>query len=151
MDPGKNVAGCAFFQGDQLAACTLIRADGPLAVAAEASMWFHRFHESWWKLVTEGQQVYPGPRRNDPNDLFDLTFCCGALHAYIDASEKVSILPGKWTRGVKKEIRLARAEAALSDEEKAILNAAKFPKSLRHNVVDSIALGKWFLQQKAVL
>ena len=155
FDPGKNCAGAGVYVAGLLVMATLIRGDGPLDVAQKVAQWFSQIRLvstlsaiQYDALVTEGQQVYPGPRKNDPNDLFPLTFCCGAVHALVEAREKHSILPGKWTRGTPKDIRLARAEAALSPSEQKVLGAVKCPKSLRHNVVDAIALGRWFLDNQ---
>ncbi len=146
LDPGKNVAGCAFFRDGELTDCTLIRGTDPLDVAGQAAEWF-AMPGPVDELITEGQFVYPGPRKNNPNDLVPLTFCCGAVHALVIAHKRVIVMPNVWTKGTPKEIRLARAEAALPEAEKKILDAVKCPKSLRHNVVDSIALGKWYLER----
>lgn len=147
FDPGKNCAGVSVFVAGVLAYAALIRGEGPLDVAQKAAVWFEEeaFGEPYDALITEGQQIYGGPRKNDPNSLLPLAFACGAVQALVAARSKYSILPRIWTKGTPKDIRLARAEAALSPTEAAVLAKVKCPKSLRHNTVDSIALGKWAL------
>lgn len=154
LDPGKKVAGVALFDESTLVACTLIRGEDPLDVAVRAVDWITKAQVAAWdfdpyeslsEFVSEAQQVYPGAQKTDPNDLFPLSFCCGAAHALVNADKRTTVLPRIWTKGTPKDIRVARIENDLSEAETKILNAMKCAKALRHNVLDSIGLGKWYL------
>lgn len=146
LDPGKELAGCAIFAGTRLIKCCLIRGSDPLDVGAKAAQYFGAVDT----LVTEGQQVYGGPKRGNPNDLFPLTFCAGVVHGLVYAHERVVVLPRVWTKGTPKEIRCARTEAELDAAEKVLLDRIK-PQSLKHNVTDAIGLGRWYLRSKGYL
>ena len=146
VDPGKTLAGVAIFQGGVLVRCALVRADDPYRVAVGVGVWSDPY-APYDDLVVEGQQVYGGPRRSDPNDLLPLAQVVGGVQARVRAQNRHIILPGKWTGRVKKEIRCERTLAALRDSgEIAVLESVKIPASLLHNTLDAIAMGKWFLR-----
>lgn len=140
VDPGKNMAGVALFWGTKLVSCSLVEGKDELALIRAVAEWFPPLDV----LITEGQEVYPGPRRSNPNDLFPLTFVCGGVHALKTARERYVILPRIWTKGTPKEIRLKRLPSLLDEKELAIYTAVKRPKAVQHNVGDAVNIGKWF-------
>lgn len=119
-----------------------MRADGPYEVAQAVAVW-HRGGQVD-DLVVENQRVYPGPRRADPNDLLPLAQVVGGVFARIPALYRHNPMPQEWKGSVKKEIFTQRTLNALTPPERGVLSAAKVAKSLEHNVLDAIALGKWF-------
>ena len=148
LDPGKNLAGVAHFVNGTLKRCSLIRAEGPLAVGNQASDWFNT--ADYDVFLCEGQQIYPGARAGNPNDLVPLAFCCGVVSGLVQANVKGLVLPRVWTGGCKKEIRLARCYAELTPAEQKLLDVIK-PASLRHNVLDAVAMGRWYLKQRGLI
>ena len=55
--------------------------------------------------------------------------------------------PHDWKGSVDGDIMVRRIESALTPEEMLIVDRLGLPKSYRHNAVDAIGLGKWFLRQ----
>lgn len=167
VDPGKKHAGAAFFHDGRLIDCTLIRSDDPLGVAYRIEEWLwgqpsyyassrcpRKLHEdgtssSVHTLVTERQQIYPGIRSADPNDLLPLAECVGAVNALIYSDNRIRPLPREWKGSTPKAIFTNRIEGGMSLSELALLTSKKIPKSLIHNVVDAIGLGKWAIFGRA--
>lgn len=149
VDPGKKACGVALLVGGTLVSAYLVKAPDPYEVAKRVQEW-------WWAerdrlglgdkvdvLVTEGQQVYPGPRKADPNDLLPLSFVCGAVQARIPAKMRLMPKPREWKSNIAKEVWTRRILSRLSKEELKLVQSVKVAKSLQHNVIDSIGLGKW--------
>jgi hypothetical protein len=163
VDPGKKHAGVAFFRDGILVAADLIRADDPLSVAFAVLNWVGAVPAKTGVarydyvpdpnevdvIVTERQQIYPGIRKADPNDLLPLAECVGAVNALIQAPMRKRPLPREWKGSTPKAIFTQRIEEGMSAEEHAIVAAKKLPKSLVHNVIDAIGLGKWGLTGRA--
>lgn len=153
VDPGKKHAGVAIFKNGQLSFATLARADNPLAVAMEVER-IYRCSRNMSDpatadvLVVERQQVYPGIRKADPNDLLPLAECVGAVNALIYAPIRRLPLPKDWKGSTPKDIFSARIESGMSRLDLEAVDP-KVPKSLRHNVIDAIGLGRWALTGKA--
>lgn len=150
VDPGKCYVGLSYFENGVLVDAHLVKEATPLLVAAETEQWFLHQTSVLDVLLTEGQQVYPGPRRADPNDLLPLAFMCGACAAMVQAKSHVSVLPRIWTKGTPKEIRLNRLRADLSPEELKVgdFSVRRLTKAVAHNVWDSIAMGCWYLKEQ---
>jgi hypothetical protein len=153
LDPGAHDAGIAFFVDGRLTECALLRPkpDTPFEIARVAGMWVRRALMNAGgngrinSLICEGQFVYPGPRRNNPNDLFPLAQVVGGAMQTIDSFERRVISPREWTGSVPKEVRHRRFLATLDARETAIIMATKCPKTKLHNVIDACALGRWAL------
>lgn len=156
VDPGAHDAGVAFYVAGNLADCTLLRPK-PLGeaptydVARYVALWASRCMYNLGdpegrvsQLIVEGQQVYPGPRREDPNALFALAQVVGGVMARVDAFEREIILPRVWTKGVPKEVRQRRFLASLNQRETALISAIK-PASKAHNAIDAAMLGAYKL------
>jgi hypothetical protein len=99
-------------------------------------------------LIVEVPQIYPGPRREDPNDLIDLAGVLGAIIGVTRASVVWSPFPRQWKGQAPKEVTQQRVEAKLSDLEKGMI---EWPASrLRHNVYDAIHLGIVYLERQGL-
>ncbi len=152
VDPGAHDAGVAFFIDGRLLECALLRPkpDTPYEVARHVGMWARRVAMNSGsgrvnRLVCEGQFVYPGPRRNNPNDLFPLAQVVGGVMQTVDCFERNIVMPKEWTGSVPKEVRHRRFLATLDAHETAIILGTKCPKTKLHNVIDACALGRWAL------
>lgn len=147
MDPGGKYAALAYYEDGTLLDAGLITDETPLRVAYSVAEWFEDRTDILDVFVTEGQQIYAGPRRADPNDLLPLAFMCGACEALVTARTHESILPRIWTKGTPKQVRINRLKKDLTPEELKVAEFAvrRLNKDEAHNVWDAIALGKWYL------
>ncbi len=159
IDPGLRATGVALIADDKLRFCGLARSKnsgtgepdvyGAFEVAARAAalcsaavldMPVDLVVIEWPRVRDNGEE--------DPNDLLLLTFVHGLILERLFAEkilEGVRIAPvsaDRWTSGLKKGIRQLNFIETLDAEEFAILDQIE-PESLRHNVTDSVHLGKW--------
>jgi hypothetical protein len=151
LDPGKKSAGLTLWMDEELVGAFLPRGEDPIAVARAAAALFEEAVEGLdivSELVTEFPQVYPGIRREDPNDLLPLAECVGAVTALIPHRRRHVVLPRVWTKGTPKDVRLERAKLSASPDDIELIAECGAPKSLEHNVWDSYLLGKWFIQTR---
>lgn len=157
VDPGKKDAGVALFlDGKLVSAAYLAPVPGnPFEVARMVEAWL--FSESQKRagittstgkvsvLVIEGQQVYPGRSKADPNDLLPLAETVGGVKARISAFTVLHPLPRDWTGSVPKEVRHRRLLGRVDDATLELIRNIKAPKGELHDVLDAIALGFWAL------
>jgi hypothetical protein len=150
VDPGKELAGVAYFRDDTLVAAALIRPDPatPYWVARFVAEWVQReVKEPLDAILCEAQQIYPGPRKADPNDLLPLAYVAGAVQARINAGQYGLVLPRVWTGGVPKDVRVRKVLNELTPEETDVFNEVAGPKGKMHNVVDAIGIGLFALKR----
>lgn len=156
FDPGLREAGLAVFEGNKLTRATLVRSPekekrGPeawlamaKAVADELHLDFLNTQSRRLTLVVEHQQVYQQKFwKGDPDDLLQLAGVNGAVCKSIWADRYIHTLPRQWKGTVKKEVWTKRIESKLTPEE--IQNLVPCPASLRHNLLDGVGLGLWYL------
>ena len=100
-------------------------------------------------VVCELPQVYPHSKV-DPNDLVRLAVRVGELKALAEhmGATVTLVLPRQWKGSVPKTIHGRRIQGQLSPWERGIYSAVPCAASKRHNVLDAIGLGIWFLQRK---
>jgi hypothetical protein len=98
-------------------------------------------------LVLEVPQVYTRGK-GDPGDLVELAGVDGAILGRLMPVQQYGYKPREWKGSVPKDIHHARVRKTLTEAERQILENSA-PASLRHNVLDAIALGKWWLAQQA--
>lgn len=148
VDPGKKACGVAYFEDGVLVRCGLPRGVGAYetALAVEGWLTFRPILPVIDDLVVEGQQVYGGRIRADPNDLLPLAQVVGAVFARVPHLNRANPLPRQWKGSVAKDVFTARIRAALTDPEAELLSSLELPKSTEHNVLDAIGLGKWWLK-----
>jgi len=101
------------------------------------------------RVVIEYPEQYaysPAPR----SAVQGLAYTGGALtymfHYHLSASVQL-VLPKEWKGQVPKDIFLKRIEGRLTEQESIILDSKKFSQSKRHNVVDAIGLGLYYLKR----
>ena len=152
IDPGLRGTGVAVFVDGALARAVYAR--NPEKVERGPEAWLRMaeavrdqviaFPEA--DLVIEVPQVYvAGRSKGDPDDLLELAGVDGAITALLAPARIASFKPRAWKGQVPKEIHHARVLRKLSPAETAVLEQADVPASLRHNVVDAVALGVWHL------
>ncbi len=138
IDPGIHT-GWARFSHGRLSSCGL--GTPPIAGPALAAA---------TDVVIEKPE-YRKFEKVNPNDLITLAIRVGK-HAARAEAEGISVTyakPSEWKGSVPKAIHGPRILAALSPEEKDLFDRIECAKSLRHNVVDAIGLGIWFLGRGA--
>lgn len=146
IDPGVHACGVAMFStyGDlRLAALVRAAPQGSWAMAAQAVcelVRVSRDSESGCVAVIERPRIYPGRRREDPNDLLSLAGVVGAitmaLHIY--GARVDHVFPADWKGQVPKRQMGERILARLSAGELARVEDAG---SKTHNIVDAIGIG----------
>jgi hypothetical protein len=143
IDPGKRHAGWAWFDDGRLDACGLAEGDHPAQVALAVADQAERRHHIQI-LICENQQVYGGRIKTDPNDLLPLAACVGGIRVLVPHTTFINPKPSEWKGTVPKDIFTTRIEAAMTPDERAILDAVKLTKKFRVDVLDAIGLGLWF-------
>ena len=149
LDPGKLTCGVALFVNERFRVGAFLKADNTFLLGKEVGTWAkaqsNRFAlpEVIDTLVCEGQQVYPGMRAANPNDLLPLAYLCGAVQGRIQAHQCLMPLPKTWKGTLRKEAFTRRILSRLGKDELEILKDVKCPPSLLHNVVDAVGLALW--------
>lgn len=131
VDPGKRMSWGAVFLDGVFAACCSIKTDVP-------------FHLTTCNtLVVERPQIYPGRRREDPNDLIDLAISLGSIITQIHHQKLIQYHPREWKGQVPKEITQSRVRGALQDYEISSLDFCldQVSEGLRHNMYDAVGIG----------
>lgn len=154
IDPGLRGTGVAVFEDGLLVEAAYPRNPelilrGPAAWLAMARAVLDSLtHPLPCDLVIEVPQVYVAGRgKGDPDDLLELAGVDGAITALLGPTTTRSPKPREWKGQVPKEIHHARALRKLSPPETVVLEQTKVPPSLRHNVLDAVALGLWALKR----
>jgi hypothetical protein len=156
VDPGLRLCGVALFEGPTLVRAWLAKNSvkterGPTAWNsmgdAVLSSWLknspRRGHQLD-QLVVEVPQVYFGSRGGgNAADLIELAGVVGAVSSSVPVRNRKCFLPREWKGSVPKAVHNKRVLKRLDAEETASLE--KVPKSLQHNMVDSIGLGLFYL------
>lgn len=130
IDPGAHTGWALFVDGAggaRLRACGL---GSPLA-------------EHVLQVVIEFPWVYPA-HPVPPNDLVTLAFLAGRYAGAL-TGEVYTVFPHQWKGNLPKDVCAARVRARLSPEERAIVDACDVPEKQRHNVMDAIGIGLFFL------
>ncbi len=126
IDPGKHT-GWAWFLDEKLIACGLgrpeVRGEVPLDDLA----------------VIERPTIYPRSPV-PPNDIIELAITAGRIAAGFERVEWV--LPRRWKGTIPKAIMGERILAKLTPAE-----LARIPSGARHDVIDAIGLGLWYLKR----
>lgn len=151
VDPGKNTCGVALFHGAQLVACgyPAPEVEDPFHTAVAVQDWLlaNNRNTTLEACVVEAQQIYHGPFKSNPNDLLPLAYVSGAVHARVPAKLRVWVKPKVWTNSQPKAVREPKVLSALTPEERAIFDRVKLPKDKKHNVLDAVAIGLFYLDR----
>ena len=149
IDPGLRVLGVAVFEDGSLTDVSLVRGlksgRGPGAWRALAKA-VEPILKTADLLVIERPQIYQGRRqKGDPDDLMELMGVLGAIVGLSSIIDVVTYLPRAWKGQVSKDVHQARLYAALSPEDKHLVDAVK-PDSLKHNSIDAVGIGYYYLR-----
>jgi hypothetical protein len=148
IDPGA-CAGWAWFEDGVLVRCGLSRTKGKTPVA--------RIKDHRCRLQVELERAstiaveratYRGGRKGaaramTPAQLADFNLVAGALCVGLQA-DPVLYTPDEWKGKVPKDTHQPRIWAALTADERALLEAVQ-PPSLRNNAVDAVGIGLFHL------
>lgn len=160
VDPGKRVAGWAWFGKDSmLLQCGLARAgDGPLWVCVDeitsAIGELLHGHPHRRELVIEKPQIYEQRKwKARSSDLIDLAIMVGALIREVQANDCQTPHPKDWKGTVPKTKELEdyiihrRNLKVLQQKERVAYNSGleTGPAGLQHNIVDAVGIGLWAL------
>lgn len=99
-------------------------------------------------VIVEEPQVYIARKmKGNPNDLIKLAVDVGRkLQHFEDRGARTcTVKPGDWKGQVPKDIHHARVWGELSESAKMIVQSCGrgVPASIRHNMMDAVALGRW--------
>lgn len=151
IDPGLHCSGKATFQDGVLIEASVIRTDkkvkGPQA-------WFNMgkalslgLFPGLDMLVLEIPQIYAQQTGKDPNHLFGLVGSLGALLGGLWVCPPITAYrPREWKGNTPKKIHQKWILGELSLEERAIVEKIK-PATLRHNAVDAVGIGLFYLKR----
>lgn len=158
LDPGLRGCGIAYFHDDG----TLLHAKylkNPVKKGGGPEAWlgfltasedYRDWNETVDHFVSEFPQVYrAGASKGDPDDLLQLAGIVGVFSANIAAREYLAIRPREWKGNVPKDVHHARLTKALDDHERLIVEESA-PPSLRHNVLDAVGIGLWWLKKQGI-
>lgn len=152
IDPGTTACGWAEFTHGFLARCGLVRTQArelPLR-ASGLSLQLARLipFEPDTTLAIERPEVYRQRfLKGDPNDLIAVAIVVGSILSTFPPAKVLLPLPKEWKSNVPKDVTERRLRKNLSSEElgRLIEHLEPVPPSLRHNVFDAVALGRWAL------
>lgn len=101
-------------------------------------------------LVSEVPQVYrAGASKGDPDDLLQLAGVVGVFSVLVSADVRIGVKPREWKGQVPKDVHHARLIKTLSEADLEKINTAA-PPSLRHNVLDAVGIGLWWLKKHGI-
>lgn len=92
-------------------------------------------------LAIEVPQVYPGIRKEDPNDLINLAISAGIAIGSCQWRLVTRYLPCQWKGQTPKAIHNRRTLKKLTPEERAVYDACTVPAGRKHNIIDAIGIG----------
>ena len=138
IDPGLKTVGWAYWEGRELKCCGLSRTKHTDTTKQAREHWAHL--ESWRdadRKICEMMVWRGGRAKASPADLLKLNIVAGHL-----GTEWVA--PSTWKGFCPKSIHQPRILKALTDQERALVMGC-MPASLRHNVVDAVGIGLYYL------
>lgn len=135
IDPGNDL-GWALFDGGTLERAGL--RNPPVDAAHQA--------------IIERPQVYRSSKsKGDPNDLITLAIGVGQMKERLESCGATVelVLPATWKGQIPKDIHHRRILGLLAPTEKTRLDAclSGVAAGIRHNVLDAVGLGLWFLRR----
>jgi hypothetical protein len=147
VDPAKRTAWwAAWTKTGHLEACGRLKIKSPYQVA----QWFGHHYPNR-VLAIEKPMIRKGGRFGQarPSDIIDLAVAVGWVEA-APWLEIVEYLPSEWKGGLSKHVSNERTRNALSRSELEIVDRAKVPPSLLHNLFDAIGIGVRYLRAKGI-
>lgn len=99
-------------------------------------------------VVVEVPQVYRAARsKGDPNDLIAIALVVSSVTTHFRSAAWLGVRPQEWKGTVNGDVMAERIRAQCSITELGYF-VSKVPKSLQHNVLDAIGLGRWWLKNR---
>jgi len=156
-DPSLRTPALAIFKDGVLQRALLVKSPEKslrglpawLAVAAECRFQLAKYFKRPDFLVDvfvgEEMPVYQFDGLQKRRDLLQVQGSMSAIACELRAVRSISYEPSLWKGSVKKEVFTARVESKLTLAEKSVID--KCPNSLRHNLLDSVALGKFAISR----
>lgn len=152
IDPGLRGCGVAILINRTVVAAKYVKNEcreerGPkawvsMASAVSSFVDAHLAHNKGpLALVQEVMKVYP-KQKGDAADLLELNGVNGAIAALVPANTYQAYFARDWKGQVPKEIHNSRIEAKLQTAEAAVIDSIQ---SLRHNVLDAIGIGFYYV------
>jgi len=139
FDPGVHHVGWAVFNNLYLVQCGLLRERSSVGVIPALDEFYCPRGAT---VIIECPQVYQQASwKGDPADLIAVATVVGAL-AFVCRIGLVKLVsPHDWKGNAPKTATKGWLDRRLNPDEARVLNAAKCPASLRHNIIDAVALG----------
>jgi hypothetical protein len=146
IDPGEDT-GISFFEHSNLVSANLIRVTFGGDDQTFEQIHSLILHYKPTKGILEMPRIYPY-QKAEPNRILSLAVKTGmALAAMRHGKVNVDLVnPHDWKGTVPKKIHNQRVLNALTEKEKELLEKIQ-PASKRHNVIDAIGLGLWYLKR----
>ena len=154
LDPGLRGCGVAWWNVyGELRHVAYIRnpektGDGPRAWTGyeRVCLWDKRTDY----FISEVPQVYrAGASKGDPDDLLQLAGVVGVFSALMSADVRIGVKPREWKGQVPKDVHHKRLLKELNYLETTMIEEAA-PPSLRHNVLDAVGIGLWWLKNQGI-
>ena len=147
IDPGKHEIGYSYFTKKILVFCGLLPTKNKKLKSLECIKIAGKYLNPK-NIIIEKPQVYQQEKqKGDPNDLIDLARVIGKIEYILRESKIELCLPKTWKGQVPKKIMNNRIIEKLHPPEKKILSKVKIPDSKKHNVIDAIGIGLWYLER----
>ena len=159
IDPGLDYFACAKWDehgrliGAEFYEVPLSPRTEPAARAVSVGGMFGAILEPYLRddcsrVVFESPVIYPKSKA-PPNDIMHLYGAVVAMAQvcaeYFVRAEFVE--PRKWKGNVPKAVFGERIESRLTPKEHQLAHLERFPKTKRHDVVDAIGIGLWWLRR----
>ena len=152
VDPGKHALGWSAWSGGDLVACGLARAEGRDLGALAAALVEQvpcGADVAVVERMVHGYTSMAAIKDKVAKDLLDLQAIGGYVAGASGARKVVWASAHEWKGETPKTVTAKRVDKALRPEELATMRAAlkTIPKALRHNLVDGVAIGLWYLRR----
>jgi hypothetical protein len=102
------------------------------------------------EVVIEKPKIYPVRQwKGDPNDLIDVAVVAGYMGGIVNCRKVKWITPQEWKGNRPKDVDHRHTMSLLSPEEKEVIKETKgVLKSQKHNMIDAVGIGLWYLRRK---
>jgi hypothetical protein len=142
IDPGK-ATGWAYFRNHILVMSGVIPFD--ISMTVPFATW------SVDEVIIEKPVIYDPKRwEGDPNDLISVAIVAGYIGGIVNCRNVKWITPQRWKGNRPKNVDHRHTMSLLSTEEKEVIKEdwKGVLKSQKHNMIDAIGIGLWYLRRK---
>ena len=140
IDPGTKVIGWALWQDSKLFRCGLARGKDWIRTVSNVPK------EELELVVIEDQQIYRSSSI-DAHSLLKLARVVGGTVFHLQAGDVKLVKPREWKGQVPKKICNSRTLQKLQMSEKVAVELAQCPEGLKHNMIDAIGIGLFYLRR----